>query len=208
MNTITGDFETIFDVMFPIQQADDHVRAWYQHTTLKANLAVFNRRQASVAELTKTMVDEGRRLRALELGDARGRLSTVEKVVEFAQAGNATLTLVSRKSGERFTYKIQESDNGWLFFVSVLTGSDNETDYKYLGCLRNGQYKHGGHKAKVGADAQSAKAFGWFWGQIHANNLPDTVEVWHEGRCGRCGRKLTVPASVERGIGPECATRM
>ena len=35
--------------------------------------------------------------------------------------------------------------------------------------------------------------------------LPKTVEVWHEGICGRCGRKLTVPESVERGLGPECA---
>jgi hypothetical protein len=30
--------------------------------------------------------------------------------------------------------------------------------------------------------------------------------VWHEGRCGRCGRKLTVPESIESGFGPECAS--
>lgn len=28
------------------------------------------------------------------------------------------------------------------------------------------------------------------------------------GRCGRCGRKLTVPASLHRGLGPECAEKL
>ena len=31
------------------------------------------------------------------------------------------------------------------------------------------------------------------------------LEVWHEGRCGRCNRALTVPESIASGIGPECA---
>lgn len=30
------------------------------------------------------------------------------------------------------------------------------------------------------------------------------VEIWHEGKCGRCGRQLTVPESIESGFGPEC----
>jgi hypothetical protein len=38
----------------------------------------------------------------------------------------------------------------------------------------------------------------------HTGVLGRLLEVWHEGRCGRCGRALTVPESVERGIGPEC----
>lgn len=34
------------------------------------------------------------------------------------------------------------------------------------------------------------------------------IEVWHEGRCGRCARRLTVPESILIGIGPECAEIM
>lgn len=33
------------------------------------------------------------------------------------------------------------------------------------------------------------------------------VEVWHDGKCGRCRRDLTVPESVARGLGPECAEK-
>lgn len=45
----------------------------------------------------------------------------------------------------------------------------------------------------------------WF-GKTAGQDLPE-CEVWHEGRCGRCGRKLTVPESIETGIGPDCAKR-
>lgn len=34
--------------------------------------------------------------------------------------------------------------------------------------------------------------------------IPPSLEVWHEGRCGRCGRALTVPESIASGIGPVC----
>jgi hypothetical protein len=34
--------------------------------------------------------------------------------------------------------------------------------------------------------------------------LPECIEIWHEGKCGKCGRQLTVPSSIETGIGPEC----
>lgn len=30
-------------------------------------------------------------------------------------------------------------------------------------------------------------------------------KVHHEGRCGKCGRRLTVPESIETGLGPECS---
>jgi hypothetical protein len=38
--------------------------------------------------------------------------------------------------------------------------------------------------------------------------LPKGLKVHHEGRCCRCGRKLTVPESIETGLGPECASRL
>jgi hypothetical protein len=47
-------------------------------------------------------------------------------------------------------------------------------------------------------------AFAWFWDRLRNGNLPEQVEVHHEGRCGRCGRALTVPESIESGFGPEC----
>jgi hypothetical protein len=146
---------------------------------------------------------------------------------EFVVAGNATVTLVSRKTDDRFTFRIRATPNeadrprqpGWpTHFVHVLTNPDNENGYTYLGNVRtfpNGEvsYDHG-RKSKIDSAAPSARAFAWFFTKIVTDQkdpgefkLPDgrgAIDVFHEGRCGACGRKLTVPESIERGIGPEC----
>lgn len=136
-----------------------------------------------------------------------GRLTTRAAVVEFMTAGNATLTLKSERTGNRFTYKVRESADRQVHFVSVLTGSDNESNYHYLGVIRDRAFSHG-RKSKISESAPAAMAFHWFHANLQTGRLPAELQVWHEGRCGRCARKLTVPESVERGLGPECASRM
>lgn len=136
----------------------------------------------------------------------RGQLTTIADVLQFVQAGNATFTLVSKVTGARRTYKMRESDRAGMFFVQVMTGPDNENDFQYLGIVRNGSYEIG-KKSRITRDSPAHQAFDWFWRRVAANApvMFTALEVWHEGRCGCCGRKLTVPESVERGIGPECA---
>lgn len=48
----------------------------------------------------------------------------------------------------------------------------------------------------------------WTWDRLvnKGLDLPDVIEVWHEGGCKHCGKKLTVPASIELGMGPDCAS--
>jgi predicted metal-dependent hydrolase len=45
-----------------------------------------------------------------------------------------------------------------------------------------------------------------FWKLVES--LCPGFNVHHEGKCGRCGRLLTVPSSIESGIGPECSKIM
>jgi hypothetical protein len=136
------------------------------------------------------------------------RLTTAADARAFLIGGNATVTLVSTKTGTRFTYKVRASDDGEVFFVSLLSGPDNENDYRYLGRIARGIFWQGRKTPKPGdvlASAPSSQAFAWVWRGLMQNALPDTVEVWHEGRCARCNRKLTVPSSIASGFGPECA---
>lgn len=123
----------------------------------------------------------------------------------FIFGGNAYFTLRSTKTGARFTYRARASKDGNVFFISVLRGADNEGDYTYMGVVRSDSRERfrTTAKSRVKADAPSAKALAWFL----RNMASDAVECWHEGRCGCCGRKLTVPESIESGIGPECAKR-
>jgi hypothetical protein len=129
---------------------------------------------------------------------------TLHNPAQFALAGNAVFTLQSKKTGERFTYRVRAADQGPMHFVAVLTGPNNATDWKYLGFLRRGVYFHGGAKARISATAPSAKAFDWFWRNTARGVEMPSLEVHHEGKCGRCGRPLTVPESIASGFGPEC----
>jgi len=93
-----------------------------------------------------------------------------------------------------------------VFFVSLLSGSSNEEDFSYLGIIPKDDplsFRLTA-KSRAGEQAQSVVAFRWFWKQITAGRLPGSMSVWHEGRCGRCGRTLTVPESIASGFGPEC----
>jgi len=137
-----------------------------------------------------------------------GQFDSAEAALGFMMAGNATVTLVSTRTQARFTYRVRASDDGAVHFVGLLNGPDNESQYAYIGYVKRGVYFHGGAKARVARDAASCKAFAWAFMMLSRGELPDTLEVWHEGKCGRCARKLTVPESIASGFGPECAGRM
>lgn len=119
----------------------------------------------------------------------------------YAMAGRATITVQNPKTQTRFTYRIEKSDGERpVYFVALLNGPDNAGDYQYLGTIfPNGFRLTKASKIKEGAP--SYLAFQW----LEKNWEDPRVAVWHEGACGRCGRKLTVPESIATGLGPYCA---
>lgn len=135
---------------------------------------------------------------------------TSENALRFMLAGNATVTVVDANAEQRFTYKVQaprdQNDQRPIYFVKVLTGPENTRDYSYMGMISERTWLRTTARSRVTADAPSFKLLRRVLDGLGRNwPLPDGVEVWHEGKCGRCGRALTVPESIERGIGPECA---
>lgn len=151
----------------------------------------------------------------------QGQLAYPGEIRRYILGGNSTFTLVSKKSGQRFTYKVQsgtkQGADHWttnnqdksVYFVRLLTGPDNSNDFKYMGLLRqsvDGGYRFSSSaKSCVSKGAPSFDAFDYVWNLIEFGaHFPKGVEFWHEGSCCICGRKLTVPESVADGIGPEC----
>ena len=138
-----------------------------------------------------------------------------QSALKFVLAGKSLFTIRNETTGNRFTYKVTDlrridpRAEKEIYFVKVLTGADNTNDYRFIGSVqKNGHlfYKHS-NKAKITEEAQSVKAFKWFLG-IAQKEIPEFIGVYHEGRCGRCGKTLTVPESIEAGFGPECITKL
>ena len=131
--------------------------------------------------------------------DMRGQLA-VGRRASYILAGLATFTIRNPATGTRFTFRVKRvDDRPSFYFVGLLNGPDNGSDYQYLGVVDHGAFRLTA-KSRVSIDAPSAQAFSW----LSRNWEDERVEVWHEGRCGRCGRRLTVPESIESGIGPVC----
>lgn len=120
--------------------------------------------------------------------------------LSFILAGKAIVTFLNTQSDNRFTFKIKKAKEGNIYFVSVLTNPDT---YQYAGTMIDGVFKLG-KKSKISGEAQSVKVFDYITKKLKTNTLPSFIEIWHEGKCGRCGRTLTVPSSIESGLGPEC----
>jgi hypothetical protein len=131
----------------------------------------------------------------------------IDNPIEFIKAGKAIFTVRNEDTGNRFTYKVKKLDDKKIWFVSVLNGSDNYTNYRYIGTIFGDNFRHT-KNSKVSKDAVSFLAFDWVINRLQKNTLPDNVTIHHEGRCGRCGRRLTVPESIESGYGPECITHV
>ena len=144
--------------------------------------------------------------------EQRHQIHDPTDALAYVLGGYGRFTLVSAQTGARFTYRASQPDaipndsRNRPIFIGVLNGQDNEGDYRYLGCLWGTRYAHG-RKSTVDRNAPSARAIEWTVRQLAAGRLPPTVEFWHEGRCGACGRALTVPESIERGLGPVCAAK-
>ena len=130
-----------------------------------------------------------------------------ETAGKFITAGKALFTLVSKNTGARYTYKVRQADPkpGQLpvWFVSLMTGPDNESCYSYIGILRDGKFKVTA-KSKLPETSAPVAGFAWTFERLGNPLLDEKVEIWHAGKCGRCGKTLTVPTSVASGFGPEC----
>lgn len=131
---------------------------------------------------------------------------------EFVLAGRAVFT-VENASGEYYTFRVghKEANGQWpeTWFLSLLTGRDNENDYTYLGILTpSGEIKLT-RKSPFQADAKPIKVASWAIRQVWSQNqLPEGYKIRHEGKCCRCGRTLSTPESLNSGWGPECRKKI
>lgn len=143
----------------------------------------------------------------------------------FVTAGNATFTIEvpvdwasAHGSKPHYTFKVRKKEDRnsagkFVWFASILSGPDNTSDYKYIGILNadSGMVRTTA-KSAMPADSLPVRllnrSLALVWGGDTTKMETAGFKLHHEGRCGRCGRKLTVPESIETGLGPECAEKM
>lgn len=116
--------------------------------------------------------------------------------IEFFSGGNAQFTV--RYFGKHFYYQIKKPRQNMPFFI--------RTNSKYVGAYRpaTNDIKFS-PKSFYRETAEEVQALLWAFETIKKKEYTDNI--FHAGKCCRCGRFLSTPESVANGIGPECDTK-
>lgn len=132
---------------------------------------------------------------------------TLEIPAEFAE---------QHKTKRQYTYRISKSEKTDKFpeayFVSLLTGGDNQNDYSYIGKLDpNSGRVFTTAKSIIPQDSMPMKLLNRALLNVFSGT-PELISaagfcLHHEGRCSKCGRPLTDSESIRRGTGAICATK-
>ena len=132
----------------------------------------------------------------------------IENQKEFILGGRAYFTVESAETKNRFTYKINLCKNNKnMFFVSVCYAYES---YNFIGNLFTNdartEFKFVQSK-KLTNVPKSVEVIN-FIVNIYLNNSKTHSKLifYHHGNCCRCGRTLTTPESIKRGIGLFCAS--
>jgi hypothetical protein len=98
----------------------------------------------------------------------------------FVTAGKAIFTISKLATGERFTYKVSAPDNfRGEYFGSVMKGSDNENDYRYVGMVAQSDLSLRFTKgSKFAADTKEARGLAFALAVVAGRKtLPEGYEL-------------------------------
>lgn len=119
---------------------------------------------------------------------------------------NGRITIENTNRGTHRTFQVRTQPDDAKFapgtrILSLLTGSDNESDYLGFAFVRDEQVI----LWKKYRTEQYQRLVDVLLRPEHYESLG--CRYLYEGRCRRCNRTLTTPESIQSGIGPVCAEK-
>lgn len=136
--------------------------------------------------------------------------TTTATATNYQELPDGFYTVVYAKANAHRTLKVETQTEGkWAgsTFVGYLDGTDNEKNYRTFGFLnkRTGQVSFF-NKFRASEPPERLtriqRAVDIIFRQPDETGLAYALR---SSRCCRCNRTLTVPASINNGLGPECA---
>ena len=124
-------------------------------------------------------------------------------IYEYIHGGHGVVTLQA-PGGKHFTYcfkKPHRESNfreGTLFAYCI----EGKNEYNYVGMYDVKSFRKTAN-SEYDEDSEQFKGAQYIiYMSLKDFNTP--MKLYHEGVCCLCGKKLTNPESIERGIGPQC----
>lgn len=132
------------------------------------------------------------------------RIDDIQTMRSYILAGNAKFTLRSQETGNHLTYKIRRGKQKDVWWVNRLADG-----YNYIGMIdRYDVFRWTSGVPLELRNCEHSRVFKWFWAKLNYGKMPGSLQFYHRGRCGKCGRDLTDPLSIKLGYGPECRKKL
>jgi hypothetical protein len=129
------------------------------------------------------------------------QITDAMNAIQYVLGGKSTFTLKSLRTGNHLTYEVyRHAQKKELHFVWARLGKKK----KYLGTIfESREFRKTQNSSTL--SGPHFNGFLWFWDKtLSTSAMPNNVEFYHHGHCCVCGRKLTTPESITKGIGPIC----
>lgn len=136
---------------------------------------------------------------------------TQDKALEFMLAGKAEFILHSTKTNDDFKFELtkkesREDKDKFIYFLNVLNGYEKT----YAGVVwfdnKTQEFKFSqGKKGNISPTEISIRSLMFVLNKLLRKEIVQYLDVFHVGKCGKCGKKLTTPESILTGLGPVCA---
>lgn len=136
-----------------------------------------------------------------------------EEALKFILAGKSEFVAVSGNTGKRLGFKLEkinsDNTNGNETMYYLSTQIDNKLVYcgviVYNSKLNKFIFAKG-KKGNLDYSHLNVKSILYILNRLHCGDVGINLSVYHVGKCGRCGKKLTTPESILTGLGPTCAS--
>lgn len=136
-----------------------------------------------------------------------------DKALQFILAGKCEFVLHSTKTGEDFKFAMtkqqtKEDENKYIYFLNTMHGYEKT----YAGVVwfddKAQEFKFSqGKKGQIDNKNLSIRSLIFVLNKLLKEETVQYLDVFHVGRCGKCGKKLTTPESILTGLGPTCSKK-
>lgn len=133
---------------------------------------------------------------------------TGNAIRDYIYGGRGVVTLKS-PTGVHHTYMFNKPRNEDIFPSDVLFVYAVHDGHKlfYVGMVEDDYFRLTRH-SRFDNHTEIVKGARYIMKMMHYPNMETPMELYHQGICAVCGRPLTNPKSIERGMGPACRKRL
>lgn len=119
------------------------------------------------------------------------------------QFNGGAFTVRGRKTGKDYTYKIRRKKYKGINYIQCYT-ENQYLRWNFLGTFNGMKITRRGNRI----EGEAGRGLEWILRRVvlgESEKIGEQAELFHLGKCVKCGRTLTDAESIERGMGEYCA---